>query len=96
MHLFSGGSRISRWGGAPTLWGGGGGRQPPTHTLFGKNVCETKEIDPVGMGGGGGGARAVAAPLDLPMLILRDYFYSFVTAHHCNKGLQLQFKCSSS
>ena len=44
----SGGSRISRWG--------GGGRQPPTRTLFGKNICE-KEIDPVG-----GGAHAGSAP----------------------------------
>ena len=31
----SGGSRISRWG-------GGGGRQPPTRTLFGKNVCQNE------------------------------------------------------
>ena len=29
----SGGSRISRWG---------GGRQPPTCTLFGENVCENE------------------------------------------------------
>ena len=29
--VFSGGSRISRWG------GGGGGRRPPTWVLFGKN-----------------------------------------------------------
>ena len=36
INVYSGGSRISRWG-APTRWGG---HQPPTHTLFGKNVCE--------------------------------------------------------
>ena len=34
----SGGSRISRWGGADPL----GGCQPPMHTLFGENVCENE------------------------------------------------------
>ena len=29
-------------GGSADLLGGGGGRQPPTHTLFGKNICENK------------------------------------------------------
>ena len=52
----SGGSRISRWGGADPL----AGCQPLTHTLFGKNVRKMKEMDPVG------GARG-GPPLDPPM-----------------------------
>ena len=47
-------------GGADPL---GGGRRPPTHTLFGKNECENKRN---GSCWGGGGAPA-ASPLDPPM-----------------------------
>ena len=38
-----------------------GGRQPPTHTLFGKNICENKRI-----GSCWGGVPGVP-PLDPPM-----------------------------
>ena len=49
----SGGSRISRWGGADPL----GGRQPLTHVHFSVNMyVKTKEMDPVG------GRRAPPAP----------------------------------
>ena len=38
LYSTSGGSRISRWGGADPL----GGRQPPMRTLFCENVCENE------------------------------------------------------
>ena len=53
---FSGGSRISRSGGAPTCWGGTDLRC--VHFLA-KTYVKTKEIDPVG---GGGGAPAAPPP----------------------------------
>ena len=48
----SGGSRISRWEGAPTDWGGTNLQR--VH-FSAKTYAKTKEIDPVG---GGGGAPA--------------------------------------
>ena len=35
---YSGGSRISHWGGHRPI----GGHQPPMHTLFGENICENE------------------------------------------------------
>ena len=55
MAMNSGGSRISRWGGADPL--GGGANLQRVHFSV-----KTKEIDPVG------GARAGSAPLDPPMM----------------------------
>ena len=52
----SGGSRIFRRGGMDPL----GGRGHPTWALFDENVCETKELGPIG------GVRG-ARPLDPPM-----------------------------
>ena len=60
-----------------------GGHQPPTHTLFGKNVCENERNWSCW---GGGGHTLVVPPLDLPMILcsctpaksalqLSEYFY---------------------
>ena len=50
----SGGSRIFRWGGAPSRWGGGANLQRGYSSA--KMYAKTKELDPVG------GARAGGAP----------------------------------
>ena len=39
-----GGSRISCRGGMDPFWGHG----PPTRAFFSENVCETKELGPIG------------------------------------------------
>ena len=44
--------------------GGGGGRRPPMHTLFGKNVCENERN-----GSCWGGHAPAAPPLDPPMFM---------------------------
>ena len=54
---FSGGSRISRCGGAPTCWGGGGADLRCIHFSV-KMYAKTREIDPVG----GGGVHAGGTP----------------------------------
>ena len=60
--MYSGGSRISHWGGggAPTRWGGGANLQR-IHFLA-KMYAKRKEIDPVR------GRTPVAPPLDPPMM----------------------------
>ena len=63
--IISGGSRISRCGGAPTHWGGTNLQRIYFSV---KMYAKTKEIDPVGGGGGGGGGRQ-RRPLDPPMII---------------------------
>ena len=53
VYISSGGSRISRWGGADPL--GGGANLRCIH-FSAKTYAKTKEIDPVGGGGHTGGA----------------------------------------
>ena len=64
IKYFSSGSRISRWGDAEPL--GGGGRRPPTWALFGKNICKNERI-----GFCWGGAPA-ALPPDPPMYLCNN------------------------
>ena len=84
--ITSGGSRISRWG---------GGRRPPTRTLFGETYAKTKEMDPVG-----GSARRRPPPPDPPMITVlvklqlkscRDFNVFSFTAIICSEGNRYLF-----
>ena len=71
VDYVSSGSRISRWG----------GRQPPTRTLFGENVCENERN--LSCWGGAGDA-----PLDPPMYVEEPVKYQAFMHHFFSMGFQ--------